>query len=157
MVPGCFRDWQDWTGLVTLGYGTQVGNLGFIFIEEINFICLFIWVKIKSHFLLECQIINSIAVTRVLVNLYPPLRRDFYRLLIATSIDYRVQCYLFIKLLKVGLSPSKKVCFICFNESAIKMMKNAFYLILKAFFLHKVLKFLSLLFGHIEKTTWLER
>ena len=84
---------------------------------------------------------------------YAPLRSDFYRLLIATSIDYRVQCYLFIKLVKVGLSPSKKVCFICFNESPIKMMKNAFYLILKAFFLHKILKFLYLLFGHMEKTT----
>ena len=28
--------------------------------------------------------------------------------------------------LKVGLSPSKKICFICFNKSPLKMMKNAF-------------------------------
>ena len=32
---------------------------------------------------------------------------------------------------KVGLSPSKKNCFICFNESPLKMMKNAFYFINK--------------------------
>ena len=33
------------------------------------------------------------------------------------------------------------------NESLLKMMKNAFYFILKALF---VLKILSLLFGHVE-------
>ena len=32
---------------------------------------------------------------------------------------------------KVGLSPSKKNCYICFNESPMKMIKNAFYVILK--------------------------
>ena len=56
------------------------------------------------------------------------------------------------EILKVGLSPSKKKCFICFNKSPLKMMKNAFYFILKALF-----KLLSLLFGHVEKKTWLER
>ena len=30
-----------------------------------------------------------------------------------------------------GLSPSKKVAFICFNESSLKMIKNAFYFMLK--------------------------
>ena len=30
---------------------------------------------------------------------------------------------------KVGLSPSKKICFICFNESPLKMVKNGFYFI----------------------------
>ena len=33
---------------------------------------------------------------------------------------------------KFGPSPSKKNCFICFNESSLKMIKNAFYFILKA-------------------------
>ena len=45
--------------------------------------------------------------------------------------------------LKVGLSPSRKVCIICFFEKPLKMMNNAFYLILKALFVHKVFKFLS--------------
>ena len=31
---------------------------------------------------------------------------------------------------KVGLLPSKKVCFICFNESPLKMMENVFYITL---------------------------
>ena len=35
-------------------------------------------------------------------------------------------------------------------------MKNAFYFILKAFFVLKMVKFLSWLFGHVEKTAWLE-
>ena len=43
-------------------------------------------------------------------------------------------------LIKVGLSPSKKVFFICFNDSPSKMMKNAFYFILKALFLLKIFK-----------------
>ena len=37
------------------------------------------------------------------------------------------------------------------------MMKNAFYFILKAFFILKIFKFLSGLFGDVEKTTWLEK
>ena len=45
--------------------------------------------------------------------------------------------------IKVGLSPSKKDCVICFNESPLKMMKNAFYFILKSLFVLKVFKFLS--------------
>ena len=35
-------------------------------------------------------------------------------------------------ILKVGISPSKKFCFIYFNESTLKMMKNAIHFILKA-------------------------
>ena len=31
---------------------------------------------------------------------------------------------------KVVFSPSKKNCFICFNENPLKVMKNAFYFIL---------------------------
>ena len=37
------------------------------------------------------------------------------------------------------------------------MMKNAFYFTLKALFVLKIFKFLSWLFGHVEKTAQLER
>ena len=33
-------------------------------------------------------------------------------------------------------------CFICFNESPLKMVKSAFYFILKALFVFKIFKFL---------------
>ena len=46
-------------------------------------------------------------------------------------------------LVKVGLSPSKKKIIICFNDSPSKVMKNAFYFILKTLFVHKIFKFLS--------------
>ena len=36
-------------------------------------------------------------------------------------------------------------------ESPIKMMKNAFYFTLKGLFLLKIFKFLSGLFGYVEK------
>ena len=37
---------------------------------------------------------------------------------------------------------SKKIIFICFNESPLKIVKNAFYFILKALFVIKIFKFL---------------
>ena len=52
--------------------------------------------------------------------------------------------------IKVGLSLSIKICFVCFNETPLKM-KNAFYFILKALFVLKTFKFLSWLFSHVEK------
>ena len=58
---------------------------------------------------------------------------------------------------KVGCSPSKQKRVICFIESPLKMTKNAFCFILKALFVIKIFKFLSWLFGHLEKTAWLER
>ena len=36
-------------------------------------------------------------------------------------------------------------------ETPLKMMKNDFYFILKAYFILKILKFLSWLFGDVEK------
>ena len=51
---------------------------------------------------------------------------------------------------KVGLSPSKKNCVICFIERPLTMMKNGFYFILKALFVLKIFKFLSTL--HVGKT-----
>ena len=62
-----------------------------------------------------------------------------------------------IFLLNVGLSPSKKKIIISFNESPSKMMKNDFYFILKALYALKIFKFLSWLFGHVEKTASLEK
>ena len=52
--------------------------------------------------------------------------------------------------------PPKKFLFICFNDSPSKLKKNAFYFILKALYILKIFKFLSWLFGHVEKTAWLE-
>ena len=49
----------------------------------------------------------------------------------------------FLSLVKVGLSPSKKSCAICFIESPLKIMKNAFYFILIALFVLKIFKLLS--------------
>ena len=58
--------------------------------------------------------------------------------------------------LKVALSPLKKnSCY--FFESTLKMMKNAFYFILKAIFVLKILEFLSWLVHDVGKTASLER
>ena len=53
--------------------------------------------------------------------------------------------------LKSNSHLSKKICFVYFNESPLEMMKNAFYFISKALFDLKIFKFLSRLFGLIEK------
>ena len=57
----------------------------------------------------------------------------------------------FVKAVKAGLSLSKKLFFICVNDSSSKMIKNAFYFIVKALFVLKIFRFLFLLFGHVEK------
>ena len=62
-------------------------------------------------------------------------------LLYHTSLIYNIQT------VKVGLSPSN-FFFIYLNDSPSKIMKNAFYFILKAPFV--------LLSGYVEKTAWLE-
>ena len=54
--------------------------------------------------------------------------------------------------IKFGLSPSKKVCFLSPTESPLNLMKNGFNFILKAFFVLKICKFLSQIFGHVGKT-----
>ena len=59
--------------------------------------------------------------------------------------------------LQVGLSPSQTTCVICFIESPLKKMENAFYFIWKALFVLKIFKFLSWPFGHEGKTAWLKR
>ena len=58
----------------------------------------------------------------------------------------------FSNFLKPDSHIPKKIIFICFIESPLKMMKNAFYLILKALFVLKIFKFLSWHFGHAEET-----
>ena len=66
----------------------------------------------------------------------------------------------FLKVLQdreAGLLHSKKIFFICFNDSLFEMMKIAFYFILKAFFILKIFNVLFWLFGHVEEMTWIER
>ena len=71
---------------------------------------------------------------------------DFYKVEILTLIGLKSDSHL-----------PKKNCVIYLIESPLKMMKNAFYFILKALFVLKIFKFLSQLFGHEGKTTWSER
>ena len=42
-------------------------------------------------------------------------------------------------------------------EWPLQMMKSAFYFILKALFVLKIFKFLSGIFGHVEKSARLEK
>ena len=53
--------------------------------------------------------------------------------------------------LKVGLSPSKKICRVYLNESPLKMMKITFYFIFEALFMVKI----KLNFKIYDVTTWL--
>ena len=46
--------------------------------------------------------------------------------------------------LNVGLSPSKKNCFICFSGSSLKMMKDVFYFFFKALFTLNIFKILNI-------------
>ena len=46
---------------------------------------------------------------------------------------------------------SKKFRVICLTESPLNVMINTFHFILKVFSISKIFKFLSRLFGHVEK------
>ena len=78
-------------------------------------------------------------------------------LIVHETISYDLTFTAFNKIsAKAGLSLSKKKCFIYFNESPLKMMKNIYFM-LKVLFVLKGIKFLIWLFDHVEKTAWLER
>ena len=59
------------------------------------------------------------------------------------SQDDPISAYLFTIALKSDSHLPKNFIIICFNDSPSKMMKNAFYFILKALFVLKIFKFLS--------------
>ena len=53
--------------------------------------------------------------------------------------------------LKAGLSPSQKIVFIYVNERPLKVMKNAFYFMLKAHSVLEIFTFLSCIFDYVKK------
>ena len=53
--------------------------------------------------------------------------------------------------IQVGLLPFKKIVLICFNEVPLKMIKNAFYFMLKTLSLSIIFSCKSWLFGYVEK------
>ena len=57
---------------------------------------------------------------------------------------------------KVGLSPSKYLCYLL-HWKPFKNDEKCFYFILEALFVLKIFKFLSWPFGHADKTAWSER
>ena len=85
-----------------------------------------------------------------MTSLFPKLKYfEFYNFFNAQFLYYD-GIYPFCKFhfFKVGLSPYKKNCVICFIERPLKVMKNAFYFIVKALFVLNLFKVLSLLFDH---------
>ena len=56
-----------------------------------------------------------------------------------------------ISIFKSNSHLPKKISFIFFNESLLKIMKNSFYFTLKALFVPRIFKFLSWICGHAEK------
>ena len=64
---------------------------------------------------------------------------------VSDKLDYQT-------LIKVKPIPSKNFLCICMIENPLKVIKNAFYFIVKALFVLKIFKFFSQLFGHVGKT-----
>ena len=92
-----------------------------------------------------------------MTSLFPKLKYfEFCNFLNAQFLYYDGICpFCRFYFFKVGLSPYKKNCVICFIERPLKVMKNAFYFIVKALFVLNLFKVLSLLFDHEEKMAWL--
>ena len=56
---------------------------------------------------------------------------------------------------KIRLSPSKKICFVCFNQSLLKLIKNTFHL--KALFVLKIIEIFVLTFWSCRKSGWIRK
>ena len=132
------------------------------------------------HLSLNDVIYHQFYIINILVNLW----WSFLRLICENSSSYTNECTNIVKpFFRVEICASEKKAdiskirdkknffvmywkpdsylpknfiIIWFNNSPSKMMKNAFYFILKALFVLKISKFLSWLFEHAEKTAWLE-
>ena len=67
----------------------------------------------------------------------------FVQYVILVVYQFNIHIFLRSNYVKVRLSPSKKVVFIYFyfNESPLKMTKNAFYFMLKTFFVFEIFEF----------------
>ena len=52
---------------------------------------------------------------------------------------------------KIGFIASKKIVFINFNQSPLKLMKNAFYFMLITLFVVEIFAFLFCYFGYVGK------
>ena len=111
----------------------------------------------KFQYLIFCLNVSSISEFYILEG-----TRDQFLAPINDSVSVRhfTSLTIFVLSKSYGCSVSlksdshlpKKICVICLIESPLKMMKNAFYFILKAFFILKIFQFLSRLFGHLGKT-----
>ena len=80
--------------------------------------------------------------TRARIDCHPCINKwtDWPRVLITSNLHLLS----IMKYFKVGLPPSMNADFICFSESPLKMMKNAFYFtIKKTLFIFNIFEFLS--------------
>ena len=122
--------------------------------------CSFIWrcffpVSILKQYYLPMTA-QDVQTCKINIKLFLKLW-SLWMLVKPVSNQYHFRVSVQQPLLKSGSHLPKKFCFICFIEDPINLMKNAFYFILKVLFVLKIFKFLSRLFGHVEKTAWLER
>ena len=95
---------------------------------------------------------SAVVIQKKLLQDIFDLQRLFLKVYFVLSNDEPLTPTVDNNLIKVELSPSKKQSFIYFNESPLKMMKNAFCLTLIALFVLKIFKFLSRFFSYVEKT-----
>ena len=101
---------------------------------------------------------KSHSTTHDLAEIFYFYKRNVYWVSLSMLVVFLVSpIYYAYNVLKAGLWPSEKICAIGFIESPLKIMNNAFYIILKALFFPKIFRFLSWLLDHVEKTAWLER
>ena len=111
--------------------------------------------QIKLQLFIQCYIHESYQERNLLelkMETVPCSVRDTVFSIWYTFIWY----IMYLALVKVRLSASKQNSFYLPQWNPFKNDENCFYYILKALFVLKIFKFLSWLFGHVEKTAWLE-
>ena len=76
-------------------------------------------------------------VQKFFINFFPNFSPKFSKIFSKISIFWWSPK----SIIKVGLSPSKTTCLICFIESHLKLLENTFYFILKLFSFSRYLNF----------------
>ena len=103
------------------------------------FYVLFLWVIAVPDFCL-LEIYNNLGLPLSTITFTVKSHADnhFYKYIYLFQLLYSIKS---VFLLKSGSHFPKKNCVICLIESPLKIMKNAFYFILKALFVLKIFKF----------------
>ena len=96
----------------------------------------------SSVFIIGVKLLFSFFLSLLIFNFF----QGWQQIKLCSYVQYRN-----IWIILIRTHTFQKIVFVDFNESPLKMMKNAFYFMLKALLFLQIFTFLYWLFGYVEK------